>query len=91
MTLRIPADALINRGVEGRKYRANKAEVIFILPMEGTFEENKAYSIKDPSFSYQVGDLKEVSNFDTSDAVCAPGIHFFLTPREALEVANYGI
>lgn len=47
-----------------------------------------AYSNYDSNFCYRVGEWVEVENFDENRwNTCAPGIHFFMTKEEAINVA----
>ena len=66
----------------GRKCRTDKALVL------EAFGENSGdkvfYSIHNHSFTYEVGKVVEVDNFDDNIRVeCTTGIHFFITRREA--------
>ena len=85
----IPEDAQINRESSSRKYRASKAIVRGIIGINRPTAE--AHSFYDNGFTYIEGDEKEITNFDTSPAECAPGIHFYLSFQEALSIANHGI
>lgn len=82
--LEIPADALRSSSTT-RKCRASKAKVISITKNDGTPINNRiAYSTYTPSFKYKVGETVQVKNFDKNRwSECAPGIHFFITRREA--------
>lgn len=45
-----------------------------------------AYSGYDSEFEYRVGEIVKVDNFDTNRwHECAPGIHFFITRKEAVD------
>ena len=84
--LQIPDDA--KRGSAfGRKCRADKAVCLAIENMDGTpSEKTEIASDHDSSFIYRVGEMVSVDDFD-DDRIheCAPGIHFFITRREAVE------
>ena len=79
--LRIPEDAKRSNAF-GRKCRASKVEVLEITKDGEPVEV--AVSTHDKSFTYHVGDVLEVPDFDEDRMhECAPGIHFYLTPEEA--------
>ena len=70
-----------------RECRCSKAKVISITNIDGT-EANidAAYSGYDSEFEYRVGEIVKVDNFDTNRwHECAPGIHFFITRKEAVD------
>ena len=84
--LEIPNDAL-RCSATSRKCRCSKAKVISITSIDGT-EANvdAAYSGYDSEFEYRVGEIVKVDNFDTDRwHECAPGIHFFITRKEAVD------
>ena len=84
--LEIPNDAL-RCSATSRKCRCSKAKVISITNVDGT-EANvdAAYSGHDSEFEYRVGEIVKVDNFDTDRwHECAPGIHFFITRKEAVD------
>ena len=84
--LEIPNDAL-RCSATSRKCRCSKAKVISITNIDGT-EANvdAAYSGYDSEFEYRVGEIVKVDNFDTDRwNECAPGIHFFITRKEAVD------
>ena len=85
--LEIPSDAM-RCSATSRKCRCSKAKVISITNIDGTEANvNVAYSQYDRKFEYRVGGIVKVDNFDTDRwHECAPGIHFFITRKEA---ANY--
>jgi hypothetical protein len=63
----------------GRKCRAEEATVVEI------FGARTAYSVHDPTFSYEVGQIvkpKQEFNEDWREE-CTSGIHFFITREEA--------
>lgn len=75
--LLIPRGAIVF-SINGRKCRTNKAKV---LEIEGA---TKAIS-QHKYMSYYVGDEFTVYNFNCEYNVeCAPGIHFFMTRKEAM-------
>lgn len=83
--LEIPADAL-RSSATSRKCRASKARVLSITHKDGTPAEDSVASNYDPSFVYTVGQTVEVPDFDTDRWIeCAPGIHHFITRREAVQ------
>ena len=81
----IPTDAKRSSST-GRKCRCNKAKVISITNIDGSYcELTKVKSSYDSSFMYTVGEYVEVKNFDDNRwNECAPGIHFFITREEAV-------
>ena len=84
--LEIPSDAM-RCSATSRKCRCSKAKVISITNIDGT-ETNvdAAYSGYDSEFEYRVGEIVKVDNFDTDRwHECAPGIHFFITRKEAVD------
>ena len=84
--LEIPSDAT-RCSATSRKCRCSKAKVISITNIDGT-EANvgAAYSGYDSEFEYRVGEIVKVDNFDTNRwNECAPGIHFFITRKEAVD------
>ena len=83
--LEILADAL-RCSATSRKCRCSKAKVVSITNMDGTDAHvNTVHAWYDSSFSYTLGEIVEVSNFDANRwNECAPGIHFFITRQEAV-------
>ena len=84
--LEIPSDAA-RCSATSRKCRCSKAKVISITNIDGT-EANVevARSRYDRKFEYRVGEIVKVDNFDTDRwHECAPGIHFFITRKEAVD------
>ena len=68
----------------GSKCRCDKALVLGIETEEGEIE--KARSIYDASFVYRTGEMVRVPNFDKNRwNECAPGIHFYINRKEAVE------
>lgn len=84
--LRIPEDALRSSATT-RKCRCNKAEVIAIYNLDGTEagETTTCHSDYDSSFTYEVGKIVEVQDFNTNRwNECTRGIHFFINRQEAI-------
>lgn len=74
--LEIPRGAIVF-SINNDKCRTDKAKVLEIIGA------NRAYS-KNKFFSYYVGDIIEVFNFNCEYNIeCAEGIHFFRTREEA--------
>ena len=84
--LEITEDALRSSGYS-RKCRASKVKVLEIQDIAGNLiNTNIAHSIYDRNFIYRVGETIEVKNFDKNRfETCAPGIHFFITRKEAVD------
>ena len=84
--LRIPEDARRNSATE-HKCRCDKAYVMEIQNMDGTkATEDTVRSDHDKNFVYTVGATVEVPDFDDNRwSECAPGIHFFIDRRAAVE------
>ena len=84
--LEIPEDAL-RCSATSRKCRCSKAKVISINNRDGsTSNVEVVYSQYDAAFSYKVGEIVKVDDFDTNRwNECAPGIHFFITRQEAVD------
>ena len=84
--LEIPSDALRSSATT-RKCRCSKAKVISITNPDGS--PSNVMSIPsswDINFIYRIGDIVEVTDFDTNRwNECAPGIHFFITRQEAVD------
>lgn len=70
----------------GRKCRCSKATVLKIENVDGSDSEwSEIDSNYDNKFLYRVGETVEVENFDEDRThECAPGIHFFITRKEAV-------
>lgn len=88
--LRIPCRAKRTASLVGNKCRAERAIVLEIYDMTnpGT-KYQTGRSIRDPSFIYKVG--KEVKPDKYSGDIrqqCLPGIHFFMTEKEARRYAQ---
>lgn len=84
--LRIPEDARRSSATE-HKCRCDKAYVMEIQNMDGTRATVDAVrSDRDKNFVYAVGATVEVPDFDDNRwSECAPGIHFFIDRRAAVE------
>ena len=84
--LRIPEDAR-RSSATGHKCRCDKAYVMEIQNMDGTkATEDTVRADHDKNFVYTVGATVEVPDFDDNRwNECAPGIHFFIDRREAVE------
>ena len=84
--LRIPEDAR-RSSATGHKCRCDKAYVMEIQNMDGTrATEDTVRSDNDKDFVYTVGATVEVPDFDDNRwSECAPGIHFFIDRRAAVE------
>lgn len=81
--LQVPADALRSSATT-RKCRVSKAKVVAVYKMDGKSIKQNAYSLHTKSFVYKIGKMVEVKNFDKNRwNECAPGIHCFITKREA--------
>ena len=83
--LEIPSDALRSSATT-RKCRCSKAKVISITNPDGSPSNVTSIpSSWDSNFIYKIGDIVEVTDFDTNRwNECAPGIHFFITRQEAV-------
>lgn len=82
--LEIPADALRSSATT-RKCRASKAQVISITDILGDLAGDNVASNYDKNFVYRIGEIVEVSDFNTDRwNECAPGIHHFITREEAV-------
>lgn len=80
--LLIPEDAKRSSATT-RKCRCDKARVLEIWDKNGR-PIQEARSSYDPEFAYRVGETVCVPDFDEDRwHECAPGIHFFITRREA--------
>ncbi len=71
----------------GRKCRCSEARVLAIENTDGSAANvAEVRSQHDNDFVYRVGEIVRVENFDTDRRnECAPGIHFFITRREAVD------
>lgn len=84
--LQIPEDAR-RSSAGGEKCRCDKAYVAEIQNTDGTKADIEAiHSSHDNNFVYTVGATVEVPDFDDDRwNKCAPGIHFFIDRRAAVE------
>lgn len=84
--LQIPEDAR-RSSAGGEKCRCDKAYVVEIQNADGTKADIETiHSNHDANFVYTVGATVEVSDFDGDRwSECAPGIHFFIDRRAAVE------
>ena len=84
--LQIPEDAR-RSSAGGEKCRCDKAYVVEIQNADGTKADIETiHSNHDANFVYTVGATVEVSDFDGDRwNECAPGIHFFIDRRAAVE------
>ena len=71
----------------GRKCRCSKAEVMSITNLDGSDSgKTEVCSDYDNNFVYRVGTVIKVDDFcDNRWQECAPGIHFFITRKEAVD------
>ena len=67
-----------------RKMRASKAKVHSIVQILTHEQLSSARANYDPSFKYHVGKSVLPARFTRRDAICGPGIHFFLNVGDAL-------
>lgn len=83
--LKITEDSL-RSSANSRKCRCSKAKVLSISYLDGTECNDKiANSAYDSSFTYKVGEILEIDNFDKNRwHECSTGIHFFITRDEAI-------
>ena len=84
--LQIPEDAR-RSSAGGEKCRCDKAYVVEIQNADGTKADIETiHSDRDANFVYTVGATVEVSDFNGDRwNECAPGIHFFIDRRAAVE------
>ena len=84
--LQIPEDAR-RSSAGGEKCRCDKAYVVELQNIDGTKADiETVHSSHDANFVYTVGATVEVSDFDGDRwNECAPGIHFFIDRRAAVE------
>lgn len=84
--LLIPGDAK-RSSATGRKCRCSKAVVLEIQNKDGTCSGiDCCTSDFDSKFEYRVGEIVTVDNFcEDRWKECAPGIHFFVNRREAVD------
>ena len=70
-----------------RKCRCSKAKVLSITELDGSDSGLTSINSKyDPNFTYRVGEIVEVPDFDEDRwNECSTGIHFFITMGEAVQ------
>jgi hypothetical protein len=87
LTLLIPEDAKRVSSLIGRKCRASKVQVIKAETVEGHVTDQLEFrSRHDYTFVYRVGETAECTDFNDDIRIeCAPGIHFWMSKREAQE------
>lgn len=74
----------------GRKCRCDKAKVLSVTSIDKTKQYESAISNYDSNFIYTVGETVSVDNFDSNMwNECAPGIHFFITRKEAINYLRF--
>ena len=82
----IPAHAK-RSSAAGRKCRCSEAHVMDIfckIPVGFERIDDRYFSAHDIHFKYRIGETVKVDNFDNNRThECAPGIHFFITRKEA--------
>lgn len=72
------------------KYRCSKAKVLDIYNKDTGERVDVGYSIYDKYFSYKVGEIVEVKNYDEElEVVCTRGIHYFLSEECAYFFDKY--
>jgi len=82
--LYIPKDAK-RSSATGKKCRTNKAKVLDITDLQGTYHFEAAWSLYSPIFLYEKGKYVEVTDFDENRYnECSSGIHFFVDKEEAI-------
>lgn len=83
--LLIPEDAKRSSATT-RKCRCDKAKVLDIQTLEGeSIKDIIAHSYYAKSFTYKIGTIVSVDNFNEDRfKECAPGIHFFIDRSEAV-------
>lgn len=88
ITLYIPEGAK-RSSAYGNKCRCDKAKVLDIRTF-GNQRRDNAISYYDHSFVYEINKEVSVLDFDENRwHECAPGIHFFMSEKEALEYFNW--
>lgn len=88
ITIFIPEDAR-RSSAYSNKCRCDKAKVLDIRTFGGQ-EVKSAISQYDHSFVYEINKEVSVPDFDENRwHECAPGIHFFMSEKEALDYFNW--
>lgn len=88
LELIVPSDAQRVSSLVGRKCRVSCARPIQATAIDGTVinQSETWHSTHNNTFTYQIDTLAQVDNFDNDIRVeCAPGIHCFITRKEACE------
>ena len=88
LELIVPSDAQRVSSLVGRKCRVSCARPIQATAIDGTVinQSETWHSTHKNTFTYQIDTLAQVDNFDNDIRVeCAPGIHCFITRKEACE------
>lgn len=68
------------------KCRCSKAKVLDIQDLDGNSIEGIAFSLYDKNFTYEVGKVVEVKDFDENRFnECTTGIHFFINRQDAVD------
>lgn len=68
------------------KCRCSKAKVLDIQDLDGNSIEGTAFSLYDKNFTYEVGKVVEVKDFDENRFnECTTGIHFFINREDAVD------
>ncbi len=80
----VPADAQRVCGLDGGlKCRAESLKVLAIAQPSGT-PVSKCAGMRDKKLIYKVGEVTMPDSFDPNPlASCAPGLHFFISKRDA--------
>ena len=88
ITIFIPEDARRSSGYSN-KCRCDKAKVLDIKTFDGQ-KVKSAISQYDHSFVYEINKEVSAPDFDENRwHECAPGIHFFMSEKEALDYFNW--
>ena len=82
--LEIPAKAKRTSSLVGRKCRAEYVKTIALYNAAGKSLKGPGPGLHDVTVKYAVGKITLPDEYDPDPKVeCAPGIHFFITRREA--------
>ena len=82
--LLIPADAQRSSAFS-HKCRASKAQVLDITSLDESQHYDKAYSLYDDTFIYEINKTLTIPNFNTNHfEECSTGIHHFINKQEAI-------
>ncbi len=89
-TLRVPRTGTIVYPDSSGSWNSTKIRVDEALVADIEGEYDTAYSLREPSFEYTVGELVEPSEFSSDPTtVSAPGIHCFPTRAGAVHWRGY--